>query len=83
MHHSTDFSHCCCSAVPFACSDNVSTAASGFFGCATSRMMGDTCSNRRWVPSGMLSNYSQAAGLIPTITACKGDAYIVSPNCLG
>lgn len=35
------------------------------------------------MPAGMLSNYSPAAGLIPTITACKADAYIVSPNSLG
>lgn len=61
----------------------LSTAASGFFGCATSPDGGDACSNMRWVPSGVLSNYSPAAGLIPTITAYKGDAYIVSPNCLG
>lgn len=86
MQHSADFSHFYCSAIHsvlFAFSINTGTAASGFFGCATSPDGGDACSNMRWVPSGMLSNYSQAAGLIPTITAYKGDAYIVSPNCLG
>lgn len=83
QHSSVFFSHFHCSARLFAFSTNTGTAASGFFGCATSPDGGDACSNMRWVPSGMLSNYSQAAGLIPTITAYKGDAYIVSPNCLG
>lgn len=58
MQHSTD----CLTAVAVHCPlyavINVSTAASGFFGCATSPDDGDTCSNRSRVPSGVLSNYS-------------------------
>lgn len=79
MHHSADFLttvavHC---PVPLWAQQPVA------FGRATSPDDGDTCSSRRCVPAGMLSSYSPAAGLIPTITACKGDAYTVSPNSLG